>query len=243
MIRNTRVYTPQKLVCGESIYLEQQASHHLIKVLRSKPGAHITLFNGDGHDYQSIFTMIESKTAAISINKKILVENESPINITLLQGLSRSDRMDATIQKSVELGVNQIIPVLCERSNFSIKADRRNKKNEHWKKIIISACEQSGRAIIPKLSDIISLNDAVSFANDCEKLILSTGTTQSLTSIKKPNNICVLIGPEGGFSDEELSVAAKNNFKEVGFGRRILRTETAGPAVITAMQTLWGDLK
>jgi len=152
--------------------------------------------------------------------------------------------MDITLQKSVELGVNQIVPVICERSNSTIKIDRIQKKMLHWQKIIISACEQSGRAVIPQLMDASSFNSAMKLYRDYTRIILSTDpSAQSMATLKKPVKVCVFIGPEGGFTTEELSVASKHAYLEIGFGRRILRTETAGPAVISAVQTLWGDLK
>lgn len=245
MLRTTRLYTPQPLQtlqCGETLNLETQTSHHLLKVLRAKVGLQLVLFNGDGFNYAATLTAAEGKNALLTLDKKSEPLNESPLNITLLQGLSRGDRMDITLQKSVELGVNNIIPMLCERSNYAIKSDRVTKKMEHWQQIIISACEQSGRATIPKLSDIHSFNEAVKLFNDYDKLILSTDATLTLKDITTPKNtICICIGPEGGLSPEEVSLATENNYRDIQFGPRTLRTETAAPAVISALQTLWGD--
>jgi 16S rRNA (uracil1498-N3)-methyltransferase len=167
--------------------------------------------------------------------------------MTLIQGLSRHDRMDATIQKSIELGVNRIIPVLCQRSNAKLDASKRKKKLTHWKKIAISACEQSGRSIIPEICEIIAVSELCSNKDDClqfdaERLLLDPESSTGLKSIDiKGNAVEILIGPEGGLSAEEISQLADTGFTSICFGPRILRTETAGPAVISALQTLWGD--
>ena len=242
MIRTPRLYTPQALHCGEKITLETKTSHHLIKVLRAKDGQQLVLFNGDGFNYEAILDGTHGKNAQLILSTKNEPSNESPLNIILLQGLSRGDRMDTTLQKSVELGVNKIVPILCERSNYSIKADRINKKMEHWQQIIISACEQSGRTIIPQLENILPFHEAVELFDDYEKLLLLIDAKQNMKDLAKPKNkLCVCIGPEGGLSPEEVALATKKDFYNIKFGPRILRTETAGPAVISALQTLWGD--
>ena len=242
MVRTTRLYTPQTLQDSGTIDLETKTSHHLIKVLRSKIGQKFVLFNGDGFNYDATLTGIEKKNAQLNIDNKAEALNESPLDITLLQGLSRGDRMDVTLQKSVELGINTIVPVLCQRSNYAIKTDRINKKMQHWHQIIISACEQSGRATIPQLLDIQDFDKAVELFNSHDKLMLSTDAKHKLSDLAKPKNkLCIFIGPEGGLSPEEVSSAMQKGFQSILFGPRILRTETAAPAVISAAQTLWGD--
>ena len=243
MATTTRLYTDQILNCSEALQLENKTSHHLIKVLRAKIGSQLTLFNGDGFDYSATLNDIKSKNIAIlSIANKKAIDNESPLNITLLQGISRGDRMETTIQKSVELGINQIIPITCTRSNYTIKTERAHKKIEHWKQVIISACEQSGRSKIPQLKDIMTFSDAIKLYDDNLKLILSTDATQSLKSLTSTNkNICVCIGPEGGLTQEEVTQSINNSYQDIKFGPRILRTETAGPAVLSALQALRGD--
>lgn len=242
MARTTRLHTPQTLQDCSTINLEEKTSHHLIKVLRSKPGQKLVLFNGDGFNYDATFIGIEKKNAQVEISDRSEALNESPLNITLLQGLSRGDRMDITLQKSVELGIYAIVPVLCERSNYSIKPDRINKKMQHWQQIIISACEQSGRAKIPLLLDIHNFDKATEQFNGYDKLILSTDAEHKLSDLPKPENkLCIFIGPEGGLSPEEISLATEKDFQNIRFGPRVLRTETAAPAVISAAQTLWGD--
>lgn len=243
MATTTRLYIDQTLNCNQTVELENKASHHLLKVLRAKIGAQLILFNGDGYEYSAELAEIKSKNIAIaSIYEKISLNNESPLNITLLQGISRGDRMETSIQKSIELGVNEIIPVLCSRSNYTIKNERKLKKIEHWKQVIISACEQSGRSRLPRLSAIMTFSDAIKLYADNLKIVLSTNATQPIKAFALTNkNICVCIGPEGGLTPEEITQATDNMYQEIKLGPRILRTETAGPAVVSALQALHGD--
>ena len=242
MERSIRLYTSQSLQCGKTIQLEKQAAHHLLKVLRSKIGTKLLLFNNTGFDFSATLTDTSEKKPTVSIDTQLEVRNESPLNITLLQGISRGDRVETTLQKSVELGVNVVIPVMCSRSNYAIKKEREEKKMAHWKQVIISACEQSGRATVPQLCDIQDFSLAVKSRNDGHKILLSPDANRSIKdSISPGNDISVLIGPEGGLTQQEITLATEHGYEGIKFGPRILRTETAGPAVISALQTLWGD--
>ncbi|VAW53612.1 16S rRNA (uracil(1498)-N(3))-methyltransferase [hydrothermal vent metagenome] len=242
-MRITRLYFPESLECGKTIQLDANASNHLIRVLRTKKDTVIILFNGDGFDYSCKTLDTNAKKTFVSIESKIQIDNESNLSITLIQGLSRQDRMEATIQKSVELGVNKIIPVICQRSNSRLADDKKIKKLEHWRKVAISACEQSGRCFIPEITEITSLADVHALLDSqAQKFTLNP---EADTSLKDANNnqqtIELFIGPEGGLNDDETIFLQENNFTDIRFGPRILRTETAGPAVISALQMLWGD--
>ena len=158
-MRTIRLYHPENLTCGASTFLNKDSSNHLIRVLRSKVNSPVVLFNGDGFDYQCTTLDINNKKTHLSVESRFEVNNESNLEITLIQGLSRQDRMEATIQKSVELGVNKIIPVICQRSNLKTNKDKLTKKLSHWRKVAISACEQSGRCSIPEITDVILLKD------------------------------------------------------------------------------------
>ena len=243
-MRITRLYHSEDLQCGETTQLDANASSHLIRVLRSKPGTSFTLFNGDGFDYLCKTIDTDPKKTLVSIESRIETDNESNISITLIQGLSRQDRMEATIQKSVELGVNKIIPVICQRSNHKLAKDKRIKKLEHWRKVAISACEQSGRSVVPEILEITSLNELNSLLEpDAMKLNLYPAAQKSLKDISRDHpGIEIFIGPEGGLSNDESDTLRRYGFENIRFGPRILRTETAGPAVISAVQILWGDL-
>ena len=246
-MRISRLYHPEQLTCGEETILSAEASSHLVKVLRTKPGAPVILFNGDGCDYQATTLDNNPRKTRVLIEAKLEKSNESNLDITLIQGVSRHDRMDATIQKSIELGVNRIIPVLCQRSNAKLDTSKREKKLSHWKKIAISACEQSGRSSIPEICEILPLSELYTHKvdwlhPDAEKLLLDPESSTRLKNIDIIGNaVEILIGPEGGLNAGEISQLTDCGFSSICFGPRILRTETAGPAVISALQTLWGD--
>ncbi len=244
----TRLYHPENLPCGETTLLDADNSSHLIRVLRTKTDTPVILFNGDGFDYYCKTLNDNVKKTLISIETKVESNKESNLNITLIQGLSRQNRMELSIQKSVELGVNKIIPVICKRSNTKSQKDKQIKKLAHWRKVAISACEQSGRNIIPEITEIVALDNINPVLNkNALKLILNPETNTSLKQINfnQPatdiKNIEVFIGPEGGLTEEEIVFLQNNQFNNICFGPRILRTETAGPAVISALQMLWGD--
>lgn len=237
-----RLYHSSTINLEQNITLDKNTSNHLIRVLREKKGSVVTIFNGDGYEYLAEVIDENSKHCQICITNKSKIENESPLNITLLQGISRGDRMDTCIQKSTELGVHTVIPVLCQRSGGNLKGDRAEKKLNHWQQISISACEQSGRCIIPEIKPVIDFKQAIQNTNSNHNIILAPDTENTINSIAAPiNNISILIGPEGGFTEEEIQFATNNDFTAITLGPRILRTETAGPACIATVQTLWGD--
>ena len=247
-MRITRLYHPENLICGKTTQLDKNTSSHLVRVLRTKAETPVILFNGDGFDYLCKTLNTHPKKTLVAVEEKIKINNESNLFITLIQGLSRLDRMETTIQKSVELGANKIIPVLCQHSNTKLTEDKRQKKLAHWPKVAISACEQSGRSILPEISEISSLNKIDSLLNpDALKIILNPETKKSLKEINITQNkgnssaIEIFIGPEGGLSEDEITHLQSLQFQNICFGPRILRTETAGPAVISALQMLWGD--
>ena len=261
-MRITRLYHNKNLICGETTELDKNTSAHLVRVLRTKAKTPVILFNGDGNDYLCKTLNDHPKKTLIAVESKIKTNNESNLSVTLIQGLSRLDRMETTIQKSVELGVNKIIPVLCQYSNTrlneaqwhkdvpltNLRMEKQQKKLDHWRKIVISACEQSGRSILPEITAISSLNKIDSLLNpDAVKIILNPESRKSLKEITPSQNeenncaIEILIGPEGGLSADDITYLQTLKFQNICFGPRILRTETAGPAVISALQMLWGD--
>lgn len=242
-VRITRIYHPNKLLCGEITQLDASTSNHLIRVLRTKINSPVILFTGNGLDYNCRTLDTDQKKTSVSIESKIENNNESNLFITLIQGLSRNDRMETTIQKSVELGVSKIIPVMCQRSNTKLTQNKRRKKLDHWRKVAISACEQAGRSIIPEITEITTSNNVVqALEQGALKIILNPDASTSLKNIDfSHQKIELFIGPEGGLNNDEINFLKENNFINTCFGPRILRTETAGPAVISALQTLWGD--
>lgn len=241
-MREHRIYTNQPLPTQGEVTLEEQPSRHLIQVLRLKPGAELILFNGDGHDYPSSFMQADKRAARVEIIRRLEIEPEPSISIHLGIGISKGERMDFAIQKSVELGVTAITPLITERCVVRLNAERMEKRLAHWRNIIIAACEQSGRRRLPELSTTTSLGCWLEQSGDNHGLLLDHRSIKTFTDIQPPDqDIKLLIGPEGGISETERMLAISNGFKGVRMGPRILRTETAPLAAITAIQLLWGD--
>ncbi len=241
---NLRFYTPSPLALGASIQLSESAAAHATRALRLNIGDDVVLFNGDGFNYSCTLTDIKKNSVTAMVNSAAEVHNESPLNITLIQAISSGDRMDFTIQKAVELGVKNIQPISSKRSVVKLSAERAEKRTEHWQNIAISACEQSGRAYVPKVLAPTSLEQWLSknpSATNTRILLNPIGAVR-LTEITKPTGeIQLLIGAEGGLSQEEIGLASSHHFQSIVLGPRILRTETAALTAIAAMQLAWGD--
>ena len=241
---NLRFYTDSPLQINTIVQLSESAAAHASKALRLEVGDEATLFNGDGFDYRCTLTSVKKNAVGAHIISAEKVNSESPLDITLLQAISSGHRMDFTIQKAVELGVKLIQPINSQRSVVKLNAERAEKRTEHWQKIAISACEQSGRAFVPKVLPPLALDRWLSLNPQQQELRIQLNPTgaKHLAEISKPaNGVTLLIGAEGGLSPEEIDTAAKNGFESVLLGPRILRTETAALTAIAAMQTLWGD--
>lgn len=241
---NLRFYNNSPLAINATAILSESAAAHAIKALRLSVGDNIMLFNGDGFDYSCILIELKKNAATAQVNGAQQIDNESPLSIKLLQGISSGDRMDFTIQKAVELGVKEIQPINTQRSVVKLNAERAEKRTEHWQNIAISACEQSGRAVVPKVLAPIALDKWLSQnpqSNDTRILLNPVGATR-LAEITTPTaDIQLLIGAEGGLSPAEITLAGSQGFQSIVLGPRILRTETAALTAISAMQALWGD--
>ena len=241
---NLRFYSAENLKIGATIKLSENAATHATRVMRLNVGDALTLFCGDGFDYGFTLFSVKKNEVLAQIKSSQKVDNESNLNITLLQGISAGDRMDISIQKAVELGVNRIIPLKTERSVVKLDEEKAKKRVEHWQNVVIAACEQSGRAVIPQVAAPISLSlwFAANHAGDCTRITLDPLADKKLADLTKPQGeIQLLIGAEGGLSANEIALATQHGFAGVQLGGRILRTETAPLAAIAAMQTLWGD--
>lgn len=244
---NLRFYTNTALTIGHTIQLSESAAAHATRALRLNVGDSATVFNGDGFDYTCTLTELKKQAVFAVINSVKKVTNESPLNITLLQAISSGDRMDFTIQKAVELGVNNIQPFMSQRSVVKLSNERAEKRTEHWQNIAISACEQSGRAVVPKVNAPLSVSQLFAQLNtlaevDACKITLAPNATANLKTMQKPTGkIYLLIGAEGGLTDDEIALSINHGFQKIQLGARILRTETAALTAIAAMQMLWGD--
>jgi 16S rRNA (uracil1498-N3)-methyltransferase len=241
-LRKTRIYYPKSINLGETLTLSATASHHLIRVLRYKANTAVTVFNGKGGEFSAVLLDNNPKAAQLQILDCANTDRESPLRIKLLQGISRNEHMDTTIQKTTELGVVDIVPVICERS-ASIKPNRIDKKLERWNQIAISACEQCGRNKLPKVHRATPFDQAICDDSSACKLALDPTATEGIMTQKHcADTVSIFCGPEGGLSDREISAACDAGYRNINFGPRILRTETAGAALVAALQVIWGDM-
>ncbi|HEU4601958.1 MAG TPA: 16S rRNA (uracil(1498)-N(3))-methyltransferase [Steroidobacteraceae bacterium] len=244
-MRLNRIHTPGPLATGIEIALPPAGAYHIARVLRMREGAPLALFDGEGHEFQAEIVRVDGDKVFAKVGNAVPVTTESPLRITLIQGVSRSERMDWTLQKATELGVTSIAPVLTSRSVVRLDEKQAAKKQQHWQGIVSGACEQCGRARIPQIHAPTSLRNY--FANvrkEGLRLVLSPSAPGSLAGLASlPTKVELLIGPEGGLDDEELTSAQKAGFMPVRLGPRVLRTETAGVVALTVLQALWGDLQ
>ena len=241
-MRKTRIFYPGSININDTLTLPANASHHLIRVLRYKKDTAITVFNGQGGEYSAILLNENPKATQLSLRRYTDIHRESQLTTILLQGVSRGDHMDTTIQKATELGASEIVPIICERS-VNINKTRINKKLDRWHQILISACEQCGRNLLPRLHEISTLEAVLESASGATRLMLDPAAAGGVNSIAPhQDTVCILCGPEGGLTEREIDAAEKAGYIGIAFGPRVLRTETAGPAFISALQTLWGDM-
>ena len=236
-----RIYTPESLTLNSRLDLDSQASTHLVKVLRLKEGAELRLFNGDGCEYLAHITVAGKKNAQIEVTEVLSTESKISFPLHLGQVVSKGDRMDFTIQKATELGITDITPLWSERCDVRLKGERLEKKMEHWKKVAISACEQSGRNIVPTIHPAMNYHDWAQAVDSDTKLVLHTRDQKPLAEIQAPTSVALLVGPEGGITDEEVELCIQQGFTGLTLGPRILRTETAALAALSLFQYLWGD--
>ena len=241
-----RLYVPNECTTGKSLILDREQSHYVARVLRLKPGHSVTVFNGSGGEWDASVSAAAGSAVQLEIGAHRDSETESSLRIHLVQGISRGERMDWVVQKATELGVKRLSPVLTEFGVVRLDKLRAAKRRDHWQKIAVSAAEQSGRTRPPLVDLPMPLKtwfDVATQARDTE-LILDPAAATSLTSISAPvNKACLLVGPEGGFSDAEIEHAATAGFAAVSLGPRILRTETAAVVALAIAQAQWGDLR
>jgi 16S rRNA (uracil1498-N3)-methyltransferase len=239
-----RFYCPLPLEPGIAVDLPQRTFHHAVRVRRMRVGDVLKLFPGDGREADATITTIRRDAAQVRVDAIAAIDRESPLSITLLQGISTGDRMDYTLQKSVELGVSAIGPVMAARSQRLADA-RAEKRIEHWRDIAISACEQSGRNRVPNVADIASLDEALASIDAATRLLLSGSGSRRLRDVDAApaaaGGVVLLAGPEGGFTVDEEAKAIAAGFTAITLGPRILRTETAAVAALAAIQSRWGD--
>ncbi len=243
---STRLFVSGALINGAEIELSGDQSRYLAKVLRARAGDALRVFNGDGPEWPARVHSIGKNRVILKLGDSVDANTESPLKIHLVQGVSRGERMDFVVQKATELGVKRITPVLTEYGVVKLAGDRAEKRREHWQKVAASACEQSGRTRLPLIDAPMPLKNFFGDkpASVDAELILAPGAAKPLAGIPVPQTkVCILIGPEGGFSDIEYDDAGAAGFTAVSLGPRILRTESAAPAALAVLQSLWGDLR
>lgn len=242
-MRVPRIYHPNPIESASIVQLSEDAAGHIGRALRMQPGQEVLLFDGSEFEYLASITEVTKKNVTVEIKSKTKSDVESPLDIHLGQVVSRGDKMEFTIQKSVELGVNTITPLLSERCGVKLDAKRFEKKLQQWQKIAISACEQCGRNKVPVIRPIMQLEDWCEEEYEGLKLNLHPRAPYSINSLPEPvQKVKLLIGPEGGLSDGEIEMASEKNFEQTLLGPRVLRTETAALTAITALQVRFGDL-
>lgn len=237
---STRVYLDQPLASGASITLVEDAARHLVQVLRMAAGDSFIAFNGQGGEYEAVLEAVSKRGATARIGRFFDTNRESPLRVTLAQSVSKGERMDYTLQKAVELGVSAIVPLVTEHGVVRLDGERWDKKLEHWRGVMNSACEQTGRTQVPTLAPVAKLYDWLPKASGL-RLVLEPTFGVTLKSLTPAQDVTLLIGPEGGLSEAEVQSAIQQGFTAVKVGPRVLRTETAGPATLAALQALWGD--
>ncbi|MGS0825107.1 16S rRNA (uracil(1498)-N(3))-methyltransferase [Shewanella sp. 0m-8] len=242
-MRVPRIYQESSLVIGQAVALDDEAAGHVGRVLRMSVGEQVSLFNGDGNDYLAEIISASKKNVEVKVLSCEANNSESPLHLHLGQVISRGDRMDFTIQKSVELGVNTITPLFSERCGVKLSGERLDKKIQQWQKIVVSACEQSGRSVVPVIRPAMQLSDWCAEPSDAVKLNLHPRASHGVNGLSLPNNrVRLVIGPEGGLSAPEIAMTEEHQFTDVLLGPRVLRTETAALTTISALQLKFGDI-
>ena len=242
-MRIPRLYTQQPLHADSLITLDKDAARYLSSVLRMTSGQMLNLFNGDGGEYVAEVVSLSKNQVTVSIKESLPNDRESLLKIHLVIGISRGERMDWVIQKATELGVHTITPIFTERTEVKLAGSRLEKRLVHWQQVSISACEQCLRNVVPTINSAVSLQQCLGTHDGGLKIVLHHRTERPLTELQNTNNhVTILVGPEGGLSDDEITLAESNGYNAVKLGPRVLRTETAPLAAISILQSLWGDM-
>jgi 16S rRNA (uracil1498-N3)-methyltransferase len=245
-MRSIRLFSDLPLEPGREAVLPGSAAAHAVRVLRLRPGDAVTLFNGNGHEYRATLVAAGARELRAAVQSVASPARESPLRVTLLQAIARGEKMDWIIQKATELGVARIVPVATERSEVKLDASRAGKRLEHWRAVVIAACEQCGRNPLPRIDAPVSLAawlDANPIPPSATRWMLEPeGALRARDlQVPVPAELELAVGPEGGFGETDLATLRGHAFRGLTLGPRILRTETAGVAAIAALQALYGD--
>lgn len=238
-----RFYCPQPLASGVQLALPERIAHHAVRVLRLKPGDAIVLFNGEGGEYDATLLRNDKRESVAEVGAWHDVERESPLRLTLAQGISAAEKMDYTVQKAVELGAAAIQPLETTKSIVRLDAERAQRRLVHWRQIVVSACEQCGRNHVPAVAPVADLRTWLGMQRDGIRVLLSPRSAQRIADLPRgAGSLILLAGPEGGLAEDEEAAARVAGFQAVCLGPRILRTETAALAAMAVLQSQWGDV-
>lgn len=244
-MRIPRIHVSDALASGAEIFLPAQAGEHLARVLRLELGHPILLFNGNGREYRATLSHVSKR----AVGARVLDDGESgaresSLHLTLAQGVARGEKMDLILQKATELGVNRIVPLITGRTEVKLDAERTARRLAHWHAVIVSACEQCGRAMLPVLEEPVRLAQWAAALDESSGLRLALDPQGGVSPRDLPgmHAATLVVGPEGGLSDQDLTLLGQANFRGLRLGPRVLRTETAGLAAITALQAIHGDI-
>lgn len=242
-MRIPRIYHPQPLTDRAEIALSEDAANHVGRVLRMSAGQALQLFDGSNQVFDAEIIRVDKKSVLVRLGDGRVDDIESPLNLHLGQVISRGEKMEFTIQKSIELGVNVITPLFSERCGVKLDGERLAKKIQQWQKIAIAACEQCGRNRIPEIREAMSLEAWCAEQDGSMKLNLHPRASHSINTLPQPvDRVRLLIGPEGGLSADEIAMTTAHGFTDILLGPRVLRTETTALTAITALQVRFGDL-
>ncbi|HKZ73402.1 MAG TPA: 16S rRNA (uracil(1498)-N(3))-methyltransferase [Steroidobacteraceae bacterium] len=241
-MRLTRVYVDVPLGTGRTAELGGDAANHVLRVLRLRAGDALTLFDGRGGEYAARIAGMRRAGVTVEVGEHAALERESPLDLTLVQGMARGERTDFIIQKATELGVTRIVPVASERSVVRLEAEQARRKLAHWRAVAVAACEQCGRNRLPAIEEPRKFADALAQEADVRLLLDPQAGTPLAARVRGARRIALLVGPEGGFTDLETGLALRAGFQPSRTGPRVLRTETAAVAAIAAIQAIAGDL-
>ncbi|MFN3879950.1 MAG: 16S rRNA (uracil(1498)-N(3))-methyltransferase [Nitrincola lacisaponensis] len=241
-MRVPRFFEDQPLAGLQQLTLSDKVAQHAGKVLRMREGDRLSLFNGDGCDYLAEITQLDKRQIQVQLLETQQTVRESPLQIEIGQALSRGERMDYAVQKATEMGCHRIAPLFTERCEVRLSSERQDKRQRHWQQVATSACEQSLRNCLPEILPPQTLED---WLNNCQadlKLVLHPHQAAALSGYQPPRSVALLIGPEGGLTDDEVALAKTKGFHPLSLGPRVMRTETAPVAACAVLHYLWGDL-
>lgn len=241
-MRVPRIFTRELLQAGTECQLEESQSHYLSRVLRMDIDRPLILFNGLGGEYTATISKLSKKHVCAMVNSFSAENHQSPLPIHLGIAISKGDRFELVLQKATELGITDITPLLTERTEFKAKAERLAKKESHWQQVVIAACEQSQRNLLPTIHPTTNFSDWLPTLTESRKFVLHHRSETALSDLEQPNSVALAIGPEGGLSALEIQQAINEGFHSLTLGPRVLRTETAPITAISLLQYIWGDL-